>query len=181
MQRLLLLPLIAPLAATLIVAAANPRPGTSLRLLTWQTPALPLGAWIAGAATAGALLSGTATALALRGATPLLRRQVRRERRRSEGAAPGWTPPTPGGDWRQPAEPDAPAGPRAAPPPERAPGEPPPTMSVPFRVIRRPTVAAAAAAGHAGGGESSRYVADETVSRGSGEDDWNEQDSSEDW
>jgi uncharacterized integral membrane protein len=179
MQRLLLLPLIAPLAATLIVAVANPRPGTSLRLLTWQSPALPLGAWIAGAATAGALLSGTATALALRGATPLLRRQVRRERHRGDGPAPAWTPPPAGADWRQSAEPAVPSGSRAATPPERAPGEPPPTMSVPFRVIRRP--AAAAGPGHAGSGERPRHAADEPAPRGNVEDDWNQQDSSEDW
>ncbi len=179
MQRLLLLPLIAPLAAALIVAVANPRPATSLRLLTWRSPSLPLGAWIAAAAAAGALLSGSATALALRSAGPGVRRQVRRERGRSEPASSGWRPPPPAGDWGEPRRPDRPPEPA---PPERAPGEPPPTMSVPFRVIRRPaatTATAASTASHARGGP--RYAADEPRHPVSGEDDWDQPDSSEDW
>lgn len=180
MQRLLLLPLIAPLAATLIVAVANLRPTTSLRLLTWQSPPLPLGAWIATAAAAGALLSGSATALALRSATPVLRRQVHREQGRSETAAPGWKPPPAPGNWGEPWQPARTPEPA---PPERAPGEPPPTVSVPFRVIRRPAAATATpatSAAPATGGRP-RYAADEPRHPVSGEDDWDQQDRSEDW
>ena len=180
MQRLLLLPLIAPLAATLIVAVANPRPAVSLRLLTWQSPPLPLGAWIATAAAAGALLSGSATALALRSSTQVLRRQVRREQGRSETASPGWRPPPPARDRGEPTQPARAPEPAA---PERAPGEPPPTMSVPFRVIRRPVAATATTATgspHATGGRP-RYAADEPRHPVNGEDDWDQQDSAEEW
>ena len=78
LRRLLLLPLLSPLMATLLVAGINPRPLVSLRLLTWQSPALPIGAWIAGAAVAGAGLSAAATALALQETGRSLQRQVRR-------------------------------------------------------------------------------------------------------
>jgi uncharacterized integral membrane protein len=139
LPRLLLLPLLSPLLAILLVGALNPRPPVSLRLLIWRSPALPLGAWIAGAATAGAALSGSAAMLALRQASPRpLRRQVRGVRRAEDpdddfGA--GWEAPR----GREAAarreavawEPTVGAG------PTRAAGEPAPTVSVPFRVIRR--------------------------------------------
>jgi hypothetical protein len=66
LRRLLLLPLLAPLLALLILAALNPRPATSLRLLTWRSPSLSLGLWIALAGAGGAALSAGATGLALR-------------------------------------------------------------------------------------------------------------------
>jgi len=49
----------------LLLAALNPRPSVSLRLLTSRSPALPLGVWLAAGGGAGALLSGLATVLAL--------------------------------------------------------------------------------------------------------------------
>ncbi|MEA5412824.1 hypothetical protein VB737_13710, partial [Synechococcus sp. BA-120 BA3] len=66
LHRLLLLPLLSPLLVTLLVAALNPSPSLALRLLTWQTPSLPIGLWMAVAAGGGAALSAGATALALR-------------------------------------------------------------------------------------------------------------------
>jgi hypothetical protein len=147
-----------------VTGALNTRPKVALRLLIWQSPPLPLGAWIAAAAAGGTALSAGGTALALRNPGPGLRRRVRREPEREEpweGSAgipwgrawrderPESASRRPGNDqrgravgsrgdenlrefeqplaWRQAAS----AG------PDRAPGEPPPTLSVPYRVIRR--------------------------------------------
>lgn len=130
-----MLPLLTPLLAALAVAVANPGPVIALRLLTWRSPSLPLGAWIAAAALGGAAISGTATALALRDAAPRLRRRVHRRRAKSP-----W-------ELRE-EEPWSPEPPPVPPPtagPERAPGEPAPTVSVPYRVIHRPARAQATA------------------------------------
>lgn len=156
MRRLLLLPLLAPLAAVLLTGALNPRPMVSLRLLVWQSPALPLGVWLAAAAGVGAGLSGGGAALALGQASPPLRRQVRRGAAepedwreggfegRGRGDAAG--SPARGGAWarwagdapdaRRGASPPAGSSPAAA-GPGRQPGEPPPTVAVAYRVIRR--------------------------------------------
>ena len=134
LQRLLLLPLLSPLLAVLLLGAVNPRPAVALRLLTWTSPALPLGAWISAAAAAGAGLSALGGALALQGSTEPLapRRQVRRRPNDHDDDSP---PPAAGRERRSGVpEPDlssAWAG------PSRAAGEPAPTVSVPFRVIRR--------------------------------------------
>ncbi|CAK6691579.1 MULTISPECIES: hypothetical protein [unclassified Synechococcus] len=133
LQRLLLLPLLAPLLAVLLVAALNPTPASRLRLLIWTSPALPIGVWLALAASGGAALSAGLTALALQqpGDQPLRRRSVQ---------------PSGGGDRREPEpwddRPQASARPAPQQPPggyagpERAPQEPPPTLSVPFRILR---------------------------------------------
>jgi uncharacterized integral membrane protein len=166
LRRLLLLPLLSPLLAATVLGALNPTPVLSLRLLTWTSPALPLGAWISAAALGGAVLSGAATSLALRPPVAALRRRVRLER-----AAPGWdaTPLEQGGNRRHSPSPGRAARGRGADPtesygrgsgasnfaaatPTPAPGEPLPTMTVPFRVIRRadgarPHAAPAEAAG----------------------------------
>ena len=66
LQRILLLPLLSPLLAVLLVSAINPRPGVSVRLLTWSSPAWPLGGWLAGmtiSATAVFLLTWAGLAL----------------------------------------------------------------------------------------------------------------------
>lgn len=163
LRRLLLLPLLAPLLAVLIVAALNPRPATSLRLLTWRSPALPMGLWIALAGGGGALLSAGATALALSQASsiPL----GRRLRSPGVGAEPwepeawqrqerwqeqqGWEAEerrrSPSRADERPVEPPAPPAGWDGAGGSRAPGEPAPTVSVPFRVVRRPAPAEAAA------------------------------------
>jgi hypothetical protein len=141
LRRLLLLPLLAPLLAVLLVGALNPRPWVSLRLLTWSSAPLPLGAWMALAGVGGGALSAGATSLALRqGATPL-RRQVRRRI--------GMESPEPWEEREEAFEPLERRGRRRESPPadwaadwgsaggSRAPGQPAPTVSVPFRVIRR--------------------------------------------
>jgi hypothetical protein len=146
-RRWLVLPSLTPLLAVLLVAALNPLPQLSLRLLTWSTPRAPLGLWLSGAALGGAALSGAGTALALRqGAGPRGRRRVtsrradtwpREDSRDDHGwdeaadpRADGWRPPRADG-WREE---------RGAVPPPRAPGDPSPTVAVPFRVLHRPPV-----------------------------------------
>jgi hypothetical protein len=156
-RRLLLAPLLAPLLALLLLAALNPAPRLSLRLLTWRSAPLPLGAWLAMAASGGALVSAAAVGLALGQAGRL----SWSERRRS-GSAATLTGDSHGDDrWRQSsrepweAEPPPPRAPRAAARnaasgfsagPSRAMGEPAPTVAVPFRVIQRPGERVAATA-----------------------------------
>lgn len=190
LRRLLLLPLLSPLLAALLVAAMNPRPAVSLRLLTWRSPAMPLGAWIAAAAAAGAALSGSASALSLRqNALPLRRRQrrgVSSFEREIESWDSGFGGDTQGRGVKRPQPPTAvsrsSSGVDSA-GPSRAAGEPAPTVSVPFRVIRRAPAAAAAPAG-----VGARVVADawvataptpEPVPMGP-EEDWSES-VSDDW
>ncbi|MBM5821527.1 MAG: hypothetical protein FJ082_03440 [Cyanobacteria bacterium K_Offshore_surface_m2_011] len=144
LHRLLLLPLLSPLLVTLLVAALNPSPSLALRLLTWQTPSLPIGLWMAAAAGGGAALSAGATALALRqGGRSPLRRTVRRPDRLEEDT---WSAPWGGWSEGRAAAAPAPAAPSATPSPaaagpSRAPGEPAPTVSVPYRVLHRPETA----------------------------------------
>jgi len=210
-----------------VTGALNPRPAVALRLLTWTTPALPLGAWMAAVAAGGAALSGGATALALRQQGPVLRRQVRRdgssawERDRFEpggyaadgfdaggdepsgfetggfaeqdrrGWRNGWRSGTAAPESRQaPSRRDAASIPepggagQAWAGPDRRPGEPPPTVSVPFRVIRRPdqsSPATAQAGGQAAGsGRRSSAVAEPIAEPVAAWEDW-ANDNLEDW
>ncbi len=142
----------APLLAVLLLAALNPRPPVSLRLLTSRSPALPLGVWLAAGGAGGALLSGLATALALREG----RRQPRGRYSPAarEEREPWFSPTWPVGRAQAAEEPEGPDGPGIerdrwpqTPGPERGPGEPPPTVSVPFRVLRRPQRASSPDAG----------------------------------
>lgn len=171
LRQLLLLPLLAPLLAVIAVGALNPSPAVSLRLLTYTTAPLPIGVWMMLAGAGGGLLSAGATALALRsGSATLTQRQVRLPL----GSEPAWTA------WSAPAESGAtaPRASRQAPStsepqwpetqaagPSRTPGEPAPTMEVPFRVIRR------ASHDTAGGAEA--------ATSGASVDDWD--DSGSDW
>jgi hypothetical protein len=137
LQRLLLLPLLSPLLAVLLVAAVNPRPWVSVRVLTWSSPTWPLGGWIATAAALGAAISSAGAALALQGQAPgvIAERQVRRRpnepQRRAEASEAAWS------GWSEP-EPARPApNERSWAGPSRNPQDPAPTVSVPFRVIRK--------------------------------------------
>lgn len=169
LRRLLLLPLLAPVLAALVVAAINPRPAIALRLLTWRSPALPLGAWIALAASGGALLSASASGLALReGAGTPLRRRVRAAAGEAWSQAEVWpevgrsaSRPESGRSEPGPAEATPPWRDSRAAGPARAPGEPAPTVEVPFRVIRRASASAAPpprAAAAAGSGKDPEPV-----------------------
>ena len=136
LQRLLLLPLLSPLLVVLLVAAINPKPWVKVRLLTWSSASLPVGGWMAAAATIGAVLSGAGTALALQeqGSGLLPRRQVRRSRGSEPPMGSDGTTAAPHqneGWGEEQAKPSAWAG------PARRAGEPAPTVSVPFRVIRK--------------------------------------------
>lgn len=185
LQRLLLLPLLSPLLALLLLAAVNPRPWVALRLLTWTSPAWPLGAWIGAAAAAGAGLSAAATGLALQGAAQTLeRRQVRRR---------------PEDDWSTSAEVNEPQTRTASPRqrqsaetsespawggwsgwagPTRAAAEPAPTVSVPFRVIRKGRAQSSAGAATRASAASSGTTSQ--PSGGSSADDWTTP-ASDDW
>ena len=156
LQRLLLFTLLTPLLAVLALAALNLSPAVSLRLLIWTSPALPLGSWLALAVGGGGLLSAAATSAALQSSIAA-RRQVPLKTeapgRRQESAT--WDPAygeTAGrettarrsassqnlgqeaNNWNEPLA--------ANPAPTRPPGAPPPTVEVPFRVIRKPARAA---------------------------------------
>ena len=185
LQRLLLLPLLSPLLAVMLLGALNPRPWVALRLLTWTSPAWPLGAWVAGAAAAGAGLSAAAAGLALQTGTPVLgeRRQVRR---RPADGAEGWDgfDETPRDQGRSTRSADAATTPSRSNPwsswagPTRAAADPPPTVSVPFRVIRKgrsttPTASSTAAA------SAAPQAATTSTATGAG-DDWGAP-SSDDW
>lgn len=163
LTRLLLLPLLSPLLAVLLIAAVNPRPWVALRLLTWTSPAWPLGGWLATGLAVGAGMSAAGTALALQGqpASVRPRRQVRRgaadrepdhesnrELDREPNPAPRQSPRSAPG-----------AGPWAG--PSRSASDPPPTVSVPFRVIRRPKAASAAAAATTPAGPSTSAPQDD--------------------
>jgi hypothetical protein len=156
LQRLLLFTLLTPLLAVLALAALNLSPTVSLRLLIWTSPALPLGSWLALAVGGGGLLSAAATSAALQSSVAA-RRQVRLKAeapgRRQESAT--WDPAfseTAGRETtgRRSAssqnlgrETDTWNDPLATnPAPTRPPGAPPPTVEVPFRVIRKPARAA---------------------------------------
>ncbi len=162
LRRLLLVPLLAPLLAVLLVGAINPRPWVGLRLLIWRSPEWTIGSWIALAAGGGAALSATATALALQAGGASNQRQLRRpipegrSRRvwpwgRGESEANGPAQSWVDGPGQKPASTwgrDSREGPTAPWPgqawagPSRHPAEPQPTLSVPFRVIRRGTAPA---------------------------------------
>ncbi|MFM8524836.1 MAG: hypothetical protein ACKOCM_04360 [Cyanobacteriota bacterium] len=180
-RRFLVYPLLTPWVLVLLVAALNPRPQLSLRLLVWTTPALPIGAWLAMVSSGGAVLGFSASALALQG-----RRQSsggffagdrfrpgRRGRRATDDFNPGVDQGVTDDRSASVSAATAAAGPR------RAPGEPAPTVSVPFRVIRRPTASSGAAA------SSRRSVSPPTTStssgsRAAGDDGWAD-DGDEDW
>jgi hypothetical protein len=175
LRRLLLLPLLAPLLAVLLVGAINPRQWVGLRILIWRTPEWTIGSWLALAAGGGAALSATATALALQAGGTSTRRQLHRpiadgrSRRawpwgrgetETDGPAEAWVD----GPGQEPASawgrdnregPTAPWPGQAWAGPSRHPADPQPTLSVPFRVIRRGTAPAADTGTMAGGNRPS--------------------------
>ena len=172
LQRLLLLPLLSPLLAVLLVGALNPRPWVALRLLTWTSPAWPLGAWIGGGAAAGAALSAAAAGLALQTGASVLgeRRQVRRRPADDAEAWDGFDEGTrKGASPAETADSAASSNPWSAwAGPTRAAAEPPPTVSVPFRVIRKGRGTAAAATGSSASAPSTPQSSPVSSSSGSG-------------
>jgi hypothetical protein len=137
LHRLLLIPLLSPLLAVLLVASINPKPWVSVRVLTWSSPSWPLGGWIAVAAGLGAAISSGGAALALQGLEPERpsRRQVRRRASANDDAQDSFERDEPDtGNQRSSWEPE-PAASWAG--PSRGAADPAPTVSVPFRVIRK--------------------------------------------
>jgi len=124
LQRLLLIPCLSPLLVTLLVGGLNLGKAGSLRILTWELPTLPIGVWMALAATTGAVLgSGGVLAAGSPSAQQPLQREVRRPFT--------WEGEPPETDSQRAATSAA-----TMPWPERDVRDPPPTVSVPFRVIR---------------------------------------------
>ncbi len=124
-QRLLLIPCLSPVVLMLLIATLNLGQATSLRVLTWRLPALPIGAWIAVATVLGSGVSAVG-GLAMVTSRPALRREVRR--------------PVTGLDSQEPLPREQAHQPRPAQPtpwPERDVRDPAPTVSVPFRVVHR--------------------------------------------
>ena len=125
LQRLLLIPCLSPLLLTLLVGGLNLGKSGSLRILTWELPALPIGVWMTVAATTGAVLSSGGALTAVSGST---RRPLQREVRRPYR---GTAQTTPHEEEYQTFSKKAPMS-----WPERDVRDPAPTVSVPFRVIR---------------------------------------------
>jgi hypothetical protein len=186
-RRLLALPLLSPLVAVLLLGALNPTPQLSFRVLTWSTPRAPLGLWLGGAAVGGAALSGLGAALALgAGSRPRLQRRVTNRSSRpwakastpgeggwegSQERQPSWEP------IREPSWREQPVGGGA--PPPRSPGEPPPTLDVPFRILHRP---ASSATAWAPGAPAEPRVRRERDSVPVGvDDDWGREGAAEEW
>ena len=124
-QRLLLIPCLSPVVLMLLIASLNLGQASSLRVLTWRLPTLPIGAWIAVATILGSGVSAVG-GLAMVTSRPVLRREVRR--------------PATGPDVQEPLPREKPHEARPAEPmpgPERDVRDPAPTVSVPFRVVHR--------------------------------------------
>ena len=168
MKRLLLLPLLAPLAVAFCLGMLNLANPVALRLLVWRTPALPLGLWVMVAAAGGGSLGSLAMALLLSPSDVPLRRRLRRPASEwslrddpPHAEAGGDRRPEDGEDWRRQGDGESeqdevPWGEQGAamawgPPPERNPDAPRPTMDVPFRVVQRGSTAPASGDGVAEG------------------------------
>lgn len=146
LQRLLLLPLLAPLLVVVLVGAINPRPLVALRLLTWTSPTLSIGLWLSIAAGGGTAVSAAATGLALRLGPGARARPTGRPTNQAGGPAEEIWPDretqakSPATDPVKGQSNQRSNGPARYPfqaGPSRAPGEPAPTVAVPFRVIRK--------------------------------------------
>jgi uncharacterized integral membrane protein len=203
-RRLLLLPLLSPLLVALLLAALNPRPVVSLRLLIWRSPELPIGLWLGAGAGGGALLSASATALALRQGRTNQRRRGRGGRQDSaaDASSEPWSESweeravRPGSaSWfnrpaqerspaaaQTPTHPDASRSNAGSAGPERPPGEPAPTVSVPFRVLHRPSARPADThpGGQAHAKASAPFVAQAEPEMMAVDDDW-AQNEGDDW
>ncbi|WP_392349262.1 hypothetical protein [Parasynechococcus sp.] len=127
-QRLLLIPCLAPLVLVLLVSVVQDRRPQRLNLLLWTSPALPIGAWTAMASLTGAGLS-VGGVLLLRSSGPSLRRTQRFH----PGNVESSSGPASFDAERRPE-------PRQA-MPERDIRDPAPTVAVAYRVVQRPSSA----------------------------------------
>lgn len=117
LQKLLLLPCLAPFVMLIVLSALTRGTPVRLQLLIWRTPPLPIGAGTVLAASTGAGLAAS-TILLLKPSRPPLRRQVHRavENVEREPQPPPSSPAMPERDIRDPA----------------------PTVAVSYRVIQQP-------------------------------------------
>ena len=169
-QRLLLIPCLSPVVLMLLIATLNLGQPSSLRVLTWRMPTLPIGGWIAIATVLGSGVSAVG-GLAMVSAKPVLRREVRR--------------PVTGPDVQEPWSREQPHQARPAEPmawPERDVRDPAPTVSVPFRVVHRgsqpnPTTSQARETNpnKTRDQPTNPYPADAGGGGGADADDWNQQ------
>ena len=125
LQRLLLIPSLAPLVAVLVLSALHRGAPTRLHLLGWSSPQAPLGLWTALAATSAAALSASSALLIVPRNQPLQRRLHR----------PYETPSAP--EWQA----DRARAPQDRSPvpssPQRDLRDPAPTVAVAYRIIKR--------------------------------------------
>ena len=128
LQRLLLVPCLAPIVLVLVISAVQQRRPLALNVLIWTTPALPLGAWTAMATVAGAGVSAVGALLLRPGTKPLRRTQ----RQRVAAVDPSEPRMQDERAWEAPPSPVM---------PERDIRDPAPTVSVAYRVVQRPTAA----------------------------------------
>ena len=125
---LLVLVLLSPWLVAVWVGLHNLRQPRQLQLLTGTTPALPIGGWLLVSSSLGVTLGATAVGV-------LLRMERSPGRRR-------WSRTSPEKNAHGPQADDGMAGeePNAGPwhwrDAESDPGEPPPIVDVPFRVVR---------------------------------------------
>ena len=169
-QRLLLIPCLSPVVVMLLIATLNLGQASSLRVLTWRLPPLPIGAWIAVATVLGSSVSAVG-GLAMVTSRPVLRREVRR--------------PATGPDVHEPMPREQPSQARPAQPtpwPERDVRDPAPTVSVPFRVVHRGNQATTSATQAADSNpikpreqQANPSSADAGRGEGAEADDWNQQ------
>ena len=125
LQRLLLIPSLAPLVAVLVLSALHRGAPTRLHLLGWSSPQAPLGLWTALAATSAAALSASSALLIVPRNQPLQRRLHR----------PYETPSAP--EW-QADRARSPQDRSPVPsPPQRDLRDPAPTVAVAYRIIKR--------------------------------------------
>ena len=120
LQRLFLVPCLAPLLALLLIAVSTTRTPSRLQILLWTSNPQPIGLWMALAVIGGAGLSGLA-ALLLMPAAPSLRRQIHQPVESNRSSDDFGINPPKGAD----------------PMPERDIRDPAPTVAVPYRVVQR--------------------------------------------
>ena len=125
LQRLLLIPSLAPLVAVLVLSALHRGAPTRLHLLGWSSPQAPLGLWTALAATSAAALSASSALLIVPRNQPLQRRL---HRPYEAPSAPEWQ------EDRARATQDRSPVPS---PPQRDLRDPAPTVAVAYRIIKR--------------------------------------------
>ena len=125
LQRLLLIPSLAPLIAVLVLSALHRGTPTRLHLLGWSSPQAPLGIWTALAATGAAALSASSALFIVPRNQPLRRRLHR------PYEAPSAL------EWQVDGD-RVPQGRSPVPsPPQRDLRDPAPTVAVAYRIIKR--------------------------------------------